>query len=101
VTADDLRQALNAEPVIRLSAADWETMAGDFEEVERHHTVVAGSLVIIRVNGTLAAVEQPRPDERVVRALGSEEAVRVFVQERMEKYERMWDGCGCKVDYYQ
>jgi len=53
------------------------------------------------VNGVLAAVEQPRPDERVVRALGDAEAVRAFVHARMEKYERMWDGCGCRIDYYE
>jgi len=100
VTADELREALRAGPVVRLSAADWETMSGTFEEVEHHHTVVAGSLVIIRVNGVLAAVEQPRPDERVVRALGDAEAAGAFVHERMEQYERMWDGCGCRVDYY-
>ena len=101
MTAHELREALHAGPVVRLSALDWDAMAGAFEEVERHHTVVAGSLVIVRVDGLLAAVEQPRPDERVVRALGNEEAVRAFVRERMEKYERMWDGCGCRVDYYE
>jgi len=24
----------------------------------------------------------------------------LFIDERMETYDRMWDGCGCKVDYY-
>ena len=23
-----------------------------------------------------------------------------FVAERMDQYERMWDGCGCRIDYY-
>jgi hypothetical protein len=23
-----------------------------------------------------------------------------FVQRRLEDYERVWDGCGCKIDYY-
>ena len=100
MTADDLRQALRTEPVVRLSVLDWETMAGAFEEIERHHTVVAGSLVVLRVGDALAAVEQPRPEERVVRRLEGEAAMRAFVRERMEQYERMWDGCGCKVDYY-
>jgi hypothetical protein len=32
--------------------------------------------------------------------LGDEDEVRRFVRERLEAYDRMWDGCGCKVDYY-
>ncbi len=27
------------------------------------------------------------------------EAAQEFVAARLETYERMWDGCGCKVDY--
>ncbi len=100
MTPDDLRRMLTTEPVVRLSGSEWESMADAFEEVERHHTVVAGDLVIIRVNGVLAAVEQPRTEERVVRRLDDEERLRVFVRERMEQYERMWDGCGCRIDYY-
>jgi len=100
MTPEDLRRTLRTEPIVRLAAAEWEALAPGFEEVERHHTAVAGSLVIIRAGGTLAAVEQPRPDERVVRRLDDEDAMRAFVGERMATYERMWDGCGCKVDYY-
>jgi hypothetical protein len=101
VTADDLRQTLRRQAVVRLPAAEWEAIAGVFEEVAHHHTVVAGSLVVIRVDGWLAAVEQPRPEERVVRRFDDEDARRAFVRERLEQYERMWDGCGCKVDYYE
>lgn len=100
MTPEDLRRALLSEPIVRLAAAEWEAVAPAFEEIERHHTVVAGSLVIIRVGGTLAAVEQPRPDQRVVRRFDHDDAMRAFVRERMDTYERMWDGCGCKVDYY-
>ena len=46
-------------------------------------------------------VEAPSRDARVGRLLGSREAVRRFVEKRMEEYERMWDGCGVKVDYYE
>lgn len=100
MTPEDLRRTLLTEPIVRLAAAEWEAIRPGFEEVERHHTVVAGSLVIIRVGEALAAVEQPSAEERVVRRLDGEEVVRAFVRERMEQYERMWDGCGCKVDYY-
>ena len=30
---------------------------------------------------------------------GGESEARAFVEERLETYDRMWDGCGCKVHY--
>jgi len=30
----------------------------------------------------------------------NEETAAKFVEERLDIYEKMWDGCGCKVKYY-
>ena len=43
-------------------------------------------------------VEAPSRDARVARLLGAAEEVRAFVRKRMEENERMWDGCGVKVE---
>ena len=44
-------------------------------------------------------VEQPEPGKRALRRLAADE-VDDFVRDRLAIYERMWDGCGCRVDYY-
>ncbi len=56
--------------------------------------------MIVRLDGFFAAVEQPSTSERVLRRLADAEEVGRFVRQRLEEYERMWDGCGCKIDYY-
>ena len=38
-------------------------------------------------------------DEVLVRIRPDLEAAEEFVRRRLEIYERMWDGCGCKVNY--
>jgi len=35
-----------------------------------------------------------------VRRLGGEDEARAFIRDRLDTYDRMWDGCGCKIDYY-
>jgi hypothetical protein len=100
MTVGELERRLRDQRIVLLPRQDWDVLAGAVEEVERHHTMVAGDLLVIRTAHGLAAVEQPAPNERVVRLLGDAEAVRTFVNDRMALYERMWDGCGCKVDYY-
>ena len=101
MTAEELNQRLRRGEIVPLSAAEWEAIEGHFEELERHATFVVGDLLIVRGESGLAAVEQPFRDKRVVRPLSSVDEKDEFVKKRLETYERMWDGCGCKVDYYR
>ena len=43
--------------------------------------------------------EQTTNGEILVHEVGSEAAAQRVVDDRLATYERMWDGCGCKVDY--
>ncbi len=101
LTAEGLDRRLEVERIVTLTALEWSSVAERFEEIERHATGVAGDLLVIRVAAGLAAVEQPSPGERVVRRLADLDEARRFVNRRLEEYERMWDGCGCKIDYYK
>lgn len=101
MTEEEFRERIEAGGTVPLSREEWESVAETFEVVERHNTQLAGDLLIIRVGNALAALESPSRDARVARLLGGEEEVRAFVQKRLEEYERMWDGCGVKVEYFE
>jgi hypothetical protein len=100
MTAVALRSRLERERIVSLTRDDWMAVAPEFTEIERHATGVAGDLVIVRAGSAFAAVEQPTSDQCVIRRLPDDGAVRAFVGDRLASYERMWDGCGCKVDYF-
>ena len=91
---------LQEEPLLALDGSEWADIADQFEVTECHSTSMSGDLLIIRLESCYAAVEQPVPDKRVIRRLNDMDEVRRFVADRLEVYERMWDGCGCKIDYY-
>ena len=92
---------MEAGGTVPLSRQEWEAVADSFPVVERHNTQLAGDLLIVELGDGFGAVEAPSREARVARALGGLEDVRRFVEKRMEEYERMWDGCGVKVDYYE
>lgn len=100
MTAAELGDRLGREPIVTLDTAAWEEVREAFEEVERHATFLAGDLVIVRDSVGPIAVEEPSSRERVLRRLDPAE-VAGFVKDRLDTYERMWDGCGCKVEYYR
>jgi len=101
MTIEEFNRRLKLGGTVPLSAREWRELADHFPVEERHHTQLAGELLIVRFGGGLAAVEAPSRDARVSRYLGGPEEARAFVARRMEEYERMWDGCGVKVDYYE
>jgi hypothetical protein len=100
MTPEELNRRLASDHIVRLSADEWEAAAPGLEEVERHDTFIAGDLILVRTDHGLAAVEEPKSGERVVTRLGDAPTAAAFVEERLSDYERMWDGCGCRIDYY-
>lgn len=100
MNSQELIQQLKQGRVAALTTDEWDALAGEAEVLERHSTFIAGDLLIVKLGQTLAAVEQPSPTERVVRMLRGQSEAEGFVRQRLEEYERMWDGCGCKIDYY-
>ena len=100
MTASDLCNELARQGIVQLTTPEWEEVRDAFEEVERHSTFIAGDLTIVRGSSGPVAVEEPSSRERVLRTLDEGE-VRAFVADRLETYERMWDGCGCRVDYFE
>jgi len=101
MATDALTARILSEGIVTLDTAAWQKVEESFEELERHDTFIAGDLLIARRDGVLVAVEQPMSTRRVIRRLADEAEVRRFVQDRLDTYERMWDGCGCKVEYYR
>jgi hypothetical protein len=98
-TRDDMVAALHDRLVVPLPAAVWEALAPLFPESERHATGIAGDLIVVRTPLGPAVVEAPAEDERIIRLLGDAANARRFVDERLAQYERMWEGCGCRIDY--
>jgi hypothetical protein len=100
MTAGQLCRRLRTERVVPLATAEWERLAAEFQEVERHRAMPAGDLLVLEYQGQYLAVEEPSPGQSVVRWLADREEARRFVGHRLAQYDRMWDGCGCKIDYF-
>jgi hypothetical protein len=83
-----------------LGREEWESVSDSFDVVLSLDTMVSGMIILLRYEGGFAVVEEPGPGERVLRGFDDEASARRFVEERMDTYERMWDGCGCRIDYY-
>jgi len=83
---------------------DREILVGLLEAAEvlrQDNTCVAGWIRILSVDGVILVQEETPDGNALARRLPSIEDANDFVNERLASYERMWDGCGCKINYFE
>lgn len=95
-----LLSALDGAPAaVVLDAAELEPLLAAAAVLRDEDTIVAGRLRLLRLDGRVLLQEQTPDGRLVARRVASEEEGATLVADRMDTYERMWDGCGCRVDY--
>ena len=90
-----------AGSVERLSPEQLGTLLARATLRREEDTRIAGMIRIIEADGSILVQEQTPEGEILVRRVGSAVEAQALVEKRLEAYERMWDGCGCKIDYHQ
>jgi hypothetical protein len=94
-----LLEKLGETARLDLSPDELEGLLETAEIVREEDTCISGMIRILRLKNTVLVQEETPDREIVVRTRPTVEAAAEFVTGRLETYERMWDGCGCKVDY--
>jgi hypothetical protein len=74
----------------------------DYSEILRVEDTHLSDLIrVLKYEDKLFVQETTFKKEIIIRKMNSMKDVDYFVQERLDFYERKWDGCGCKIDYYE
>ncbi len=87
----------------KFSIVDEEKLKALLEESEilaENDTLISDKIRLLKFDNNLFIQEKSDRDEYLIRKINSAEEADEFIKSRMEIYDRMWDGCGCKVDYY-
>ena len=98
---DELVEATRREPYIVINEEQLKKLLNSTDLIQEHETMVSDKLRLLRYNDYLFVQEKSDKGEYLVRGFESELEARKFIMERMKVYEDMWDGCGCKVYYYE
>jgi len=98
-TGTTLRR-LEKSPRLSLSHEELTEFLAAVTILREEDTCISGMLRILLLGNDTVLVQEETPRrEALVRVRPSLQAAEDFVRKRLEIYERMWDGCGCKVDY--
>ena len=100
VIAEVVRQ-IEKQAILALDGSDLPSLLEACETIGVVDTCLAGPIRILSLGGHVLVQEQTPEGEVLLRRSGSRETAEKFVEQRLAVSERMWDGCGCKVDYHQ
>ena len=70
------------------------------ETVEEHDTFFSDKIRILKIGKNYLIQEQTPQKELAIRLMNSRNEAKQFILHRLETYENMWNGCGCRVNYY-
>lgn len=84
-----------------IAAAELKSLLEYSEIIRVEDTHLSDFIRVLKYNDNLFIQETTSKNEIIIRKMDSMKDVDFFVQERLDYYERKWDGCGCKIDYYE
>ena len=70
------------------------------EAVLEKDTLISGFVRILKYNNQYVFQEQTPQNEIIIRKFADLKLAQNLVEKRLEIYEKMWNGCGCRIDYH-
>ena len=99
-TKEIFNNALNSNYLI-VEEEDLKIILENSEILRTEDTHLSDFIRLIKFEGRLFIQELSLKNEIILRKINSLADADKFIQERLDFYERKWDGCGCKIDYYE
>jgi hypothetical protein len=98
--AGDIVREVSKNAVVKIDCDELAVVLENAEVIRAEDTALAGWIRILSLDGQIVVQEETPEHDVLVRKLVSIDAAHEFVDRRLADYERMWDGCGCKIDYF-
>jgi hypothetical protein len=65
------------------------------------NTYISDKIRLLQFEDELIIQEKTTKNEYLIRVMKTKKEAEELIKQRLEIYEKMWDGCGCKVEYYE
>jgi hypothetical protein len=100
MNSDNIIKDLSANSKIFLPFDELDNILSFSKIILEQNTLISDFIRILAIDNLIVVQEKTNKNEILLHHFKDEAKARDFVNERLDTYERMWDGCGCKVNYY-
>jgi hypothetical protein len=79
---------------------DLKELLSHSEIVIEKDTHISDNIRLLKFKDEMLIQEKTNKDEFLFRIIKTRKEAEEFIKQRLDIYDRMWDGCGCRVEYY-
>jgi len=90
---------LDLKIFINLTEEDKNILVNSSKIIQENDTLLSGKIRILEYNHNIYIQEKTDKMDYIVRKVNNIDSAKKIVQDRLDTYDRMWDGCGCRIDY--
>ena len=83
-----------------INEEDLNILLSESKIIIEKDTLISDKIRLLKFDEDFFIQEKSNKDELIIRMVSSKSEGESFINNRMEIYDKMWDGCGCKVEYY-
>jgi len=91
---------LQGKLVHLMSPAQLDDLLKSTKVLLERDTLISGLIRILQYGEHFITQESTTKNEVSLRLYASKKEAEALIEDHLETYDQMWDGCGCKVDYY-
>ena len=100
-TTKNFKSRFDNESIVNITQQELDELLSASKVLEERNTMMCGYIRILQLDNLIFIQEQTDKRELIIRRSGSLEQAHSFVDQRIEIYDKMWDGCGCKIRYFE
>lgn len=93
-------KAVNTNYLI-IEENELNSLLKNSETIREIDTHLSDFIRLLKFENRLFVQEINFKKEIMLRKMESLDEAEKFINDRLDYYERKWDGCGCKIDYYE
>jgi hypothetical protein len=101
VNVDELLDAAKRERYVVIDEDTLRALLARSEILEKETPPGVDPIRVLRSGDDILVQETSDRKEILVRRFPSRDDAYRFVRARRDAYDRIWDGCGCRVEYYE
>ena len=83
-----------------ISEPELNELLSHSKMIIEENTHISDKIRLLKFKDELILQEKTTKDEFLIRKMKTQKEAEDFIKDRLEIYNRMWDGCGCRVNYY-
>lgn len=101
MSVSEILTSVNSSSYIVLNKEELDVFLACSTILKEVDTCLSDFIRILKYNDEIFFQELTDKNEILLRKMNSLEDAEKLLKERLDFYERKWDGCGCKINYYE